>query len=232
MPSKSYSAITFDVGGTLIEPWPSVGQVYADVAAELGHARLAGDILTARFIGAWRQQTAFDYSRAGWAKIVEATFTDLIATPACPTLFNTIYERFTQPQVWRIYEDVVPTLRELRARGFKLAALSNWDERLRPLLHVLGLAEYFPVIVVSGEFGSHKPEPAIYAEAARLLELPPGQILHIGDGRREDWEGAQQAGFAAYWLNRTAATADEHTLTRLDDLPGRICRQNELGGVT
>jgi hypothetical protein len=29
-------AVTFDVGGTLIEPWPSVGRVYAEVAARHG----------------------------------------------------------------------------------------------------------------------------------------------------------------------------------------------------
>jgi len=29
-------AISFDVGGTLIRPWPSVGHVYAEVAAQQG----------------------------------------------------------------------------------------------------------------------------------------------------------------------------------------------------
>lgn len=218
MPSKSCSAITFDVGGTLIEPWPSVGQVYADVAAELGHARLDSKLLTTRFIAAWKQQSNFDYSRAGWAKIVAATFNGLIDKPDCPTLFYTIYERFTRAEVWRVYEEVVPTLQVLRDRGFKLAALSNWDERLRPLLHVLGLAEYFSVIVVSGEIGHHKPSPEVYAHAAQALGVSPGQILHIGDGKREDWEGARQAGFAAFWLNRHGGASDEQTLTRLDEL--------------
>ena len=30
--SPSIRAVTFDVGGTLIQVWPSVGHVYADVA--------------------------------------------------------------------------------------------------------------------------------------------------------------------------------------------------------
>ena len=30
---ETVEAITLDVGGTLIEPWPSVGHIYAEVAA-------------------------------------------------------------------------------------------------------------------------------------------------------------------------------------------------------
>ena len=38
-------AVTFDVGGTLIEPWPSVGHVYAEVAAQHGWAGLSIEAL-------------------------------------------------------------------------------------------------------------------------------------------------------------------------------------------
>src|SRR5580700_10426449 len=37
-------AVTFDVGGTLIEPWPSVGRVYAEVAARHGLEVAAEDL--------------------------------------------------------------------------------------------------------------------------------------------------------------------------------------------
>ena len=35
MKFSGIKAVTFDVGGTLINPWPSVGDVYVEVAAEL-----------------------------------------------------------------------------------------------------------------------------------------------------------------------------------------------------
>ena len=38
-------AVTFDVGGTLIEVWPSVGQVYAEVAARNGVKGLSAAIV-------------------------------------------------------------------------------------------------------------------------------------------------------------------------------------------
>jgi len=42
--SSDIRAITFDVGGTLIAPWPSVGHIYSDIAARFGVSRIDGDI--------------------------------------------------------------------------------------------------------------------------------------------------------------------------------------------
>ena len=39
-PFSDIKAVTFDVGNTLITTWPSVGQVYADIAARHGHGHL------------------------------------------------------------------------------------------------------------------------------------------------------------------------------------------------
>ena len=49
---ESIKAITFDVGGTLIEPWPSVGHAYAEVAARHG-VTVEPDEVTSRFVKAW-----------------------------------------------------------------------------------------------------------------------------------------------------------------------------------
>src|ERR1051326_9281154 len=67
-------AITFDVGGTLIDPWPSVGHVYAAVAAESGLPAYDPAVLNAQFVAAWRAKANFDYSRAAWASLVVSTF--------------------------------------------------------------------------------------------------------------------------------------------------------------
>src|SRR5260221_5758478 len=66
-------AVSFDVGGTLIEPWPSVGHVYAAVAEEAGFGCLDPAKLTAQFAAAWQAQRQFDYSRAAWADMVVRT---------------------------------------------------------------------------------------------------------------------------------------------------------------
>ena len=197
-------AITFDVGGTLIEPWPSVGHIYSRIAAEQGCPGIAHEVLNARFADAWRSLAGFDYSRDSWARVVDTTFAGLTAEPPSQTFFGPLYTAFAAKTAWRIFDDVVPALDTLRSRGLKLGVISNWDERLKPLLRELGLASYFDAVLVSCEAGSCKPSPAIFNQAADKLALPPASILHIGDQFEEDVRGATAAGFRALELRRTA----------------------------
>lgn len=202
-PSPVPQAISFDVGGTLIDPWPSVGHVYAAVANETGLTSLDPDLLNDRFGKAWSMRSHFDYSRAAWGKLVEAVFAELIGRqPIPPDLFARLYDRFVAAEVWRIHDDAPRVLAALRERGFKLAAVSNWDDRLRPLLRNLGLDGWFDVIEVSAESGYHKPAAAIFQRMVAALGLSPGEVLHVGDSRLEDYAGARGAGLHGVLLNR------------------------------
>ena len=197
--------MTFDVGGTLIEPWQSVGQVYADVAASHGWPGLSAETLNRQFARAWQEQANFGYTRHEWASLVEASFSGVIAPGSSAKFFNELYERFATGGAWRIFEDVLPTMRKLRARGLKLTVISNWDDRLPVLLERLGLLGYFDSIVVSCQVGATKPSPAIFAAAARALGLPPAAILHVGDSLGMDVEGGRAAGFRTAHLRRAKA---------------------------
>jgi putative hydrolase of the HAD superfamily len=200
-------AVTFDVGGTFIVPWPSVGHVYSEVAEQLGMGFFTPESLTVRFDSAWRAKTGFDYSRRAWRAVVDATFTGLVPESQTGRLFPALYERFEKPDVWRVLDDVVPTLRELRAAGFKLGVISNWDERLRPLLGQLDLTRWFDTITISIEAGATKPSLEIFQRAAEAFELPPEAILHVGDSSVEDFRGAQAAGFSALVVDRCATNS-------------------------
>ncbi len=185
-------AITFDVGGTLIEPWPSVGHVYAEVAEAHGHA-FPPEELNRRFRAAWNAKQNFRHSRSDWAALVQATF----GTVQSDKFFAELYDRFASAKVWRVFDDVRPTLLRLKAQGMKLGIISNWDERLRPLLDQLELTPFFDAIVISSEVGHCKPAPQIFREALRLLNLPADQALHVGDSNDEDVDGARQSGLKA-----------------------------------
>jgi putative hydrolase of the HAD superfamily len=198
-------AITFDVGGTLIEPWPSVGHIYAEVAAKHGIAGASARVLNRHFAAAWRAQKSFDYTREGWRGVVEATFRKLTKAQS-RSLFPDLYLRFAQPAAWRIFDDVLPTLRELRTQGVKLGIISNWDERLRPLLKSLNLDRFFAAIVVSCEVRACKPLPQIFERALKELKLPEGEVLHVGDSFRLDVRGARNAGMRALLLRREEPT--------------------------
>ena len=79
-----------------------------------------------------------------------------------------------------------------------MVVVSNWDDRLPVLLEGLGLARFFEAIVYSAGVGAEKPFPAIFHHALDHLELPPEQVIHIGDRQREDVEGAQAVGMQAW----------------------------------
>jgi putative hydrolase of the HAD superfamily len=100
-----------------------------------------------------------------------------------------------------------------------LGIISNWDDRLRPLLRELQLDSYFDSIVISGEAGLQKPDPRLFQAAAAQLNTPPEAILHIGDNPSEDVAGARAAGLQALLLTRGKAFA---FLSSLQSLPALI----------
>jgi putative hydrolase of the HAD superfamily len=216
--SPPIEAVTFDVGGTLLEVWPSVGQVYAEVAARNGVKRLSAAALNRRFAAAWRAATRFSHSRLGWARLVDATFRGLTEQPPSQTFFAELYARFASPDAWRVFPDVLPALDVLAARGLKLGVISNWDQRLRPLLGRLKLARYFETIVVSCEVRASKPARGIFQHAARKLGLPAKAVLHVGDSMFMDVRGARAAGLSALLLKRTASVAKAGQIKSLLEL--------------
>jgi putative hydrolase of the HAD superfamily len=214
-------AISFDVGGTLVEPWPSVGHVYAAVAAEVGLPAVDPGLLNAQFASAWRARLNFDYSRQAWADVVVSTFGGTAAQFGLASpLFERLYHRFAEADAWKLHPDVVPTFELLRQRGLKLAAVSNWDDRLRPLLHNLGLDQRFDTILVSAETGFHKPAAEIFHRAVRELGVLPGEVLHVGDSLQEDFHGARAAGLNALLLRRGGVSLGADEIGSLEELAG------------
>jgi putative hydrolase of the HAD superfamily len=213
---RALRAVTLDVGGTLITPWPSVGHVYAAVASRHGLQVLPED-LNRQFAGAWRARRNFSHTRSSWSELVDQTFAGLVETPPSRSFFPELYEKFSSADAWRVYPDVLPCLEELRRRSLKLGAISNWDERLRPLLQELKLAPWFDAIVISAEVGRTKPDPAIFQRAAEQLQTDPASILHIGDSRAEDFEAARAAGFQALLLRRGEPPRTDEQVASLAD---------------
>jgi putative hydrolase of the HAD superfamily len=215
-------AVTFDVGGTLIEPWPSVGHVYAEVAAQHGWAGLSIEALNREFGKAWANLGVFRYTKAEWLGLVNATFQGVIAEPAGPALFAELYEQFATPESWHVFKDVLPTLRVLSQLGLKLGIISNWDRRLGPLLGHLGLREFFDAVIISCYAGETKPSKVIYQKAVKRLRVPPEAILHVGDSLEADVEGARNAGLQSLWLRRGKSTVGRDELSSLRQVEGLL----------
>jgi putative hydrolase of the HAD superfamily len=131
-----------------------------------------------------------------------------------------LFDHFGRADAWELYDDVLPALDALAAAGLPVAVASNWDERLPGVLAALGLGGRFAGVVYSAAVGFEKPHPGLFAAVSRRLGLAPGSILHVGDRRLEDLEGAQGAGFAALLLARAAD--EDGDIGSLAEVTGRL----------
>jgi len=215
---RRIEAVTFDVGGTLIQCWPSVGHIYADVAASHCHRYLSPVVLNRRFKTAWHNFKRFHHTYDQWAALVDTTFQGLIEPLPSTTFFPELFQRFAEPAAWQTFEDVIPTLEALKKRGLRLGIISNWDDRLRQLLRKLKLESYFQTIAVSCEVGAPKPSRRMFTTACDALGCSPGSTLHVGDSREMDVKGALNAGLQARWLRRGARRRAARTIMRLTEL--------------
>lgn len=222
-------AVTFDLTGTLIHT-PRLGAIYSEVLGRYGvvvaparAARLVGEV--------WRELGCAEHpahdrfaahpqgARGWWARLLERLCERLEVAPPGPFAAAELFARFAQPDAWETYPEVDAVLGELRRDGLRLAVVSNWDERLPGLIERLGLARHFAAVVYSQEIGAEKPDRRIFAAALERLGLPPARVLHVGDRRRQDLEGARAVGMRALLLDRHRGGGD---LADLGDLPALI----------
>ncbi|OUR76016.1 hypothetical protein A9Q77_03850, partial [Marinomonas sp. 42_23_T18] len=72
----------------------------------------------------------------------------------------------------------------------------------RNKIEALGLANYFDVIVTSGELGVKKPNPLIFNTALEQLGAQAKECIFIGDSLTADMLPAKQLGMKTVWVNR------------------------------
>ncbi len=211
-PHPRLSTITFDVGGTLLSPDPSVGAVYAEVFARHGVAAGAREI-EAAFQRAWKTvagETGGPTDEANeigkWRRLVNATLRDLPQPRHFDSLFEELWHTFSEPRRWRLREHTREVLCELRERGIQLAVLSNWDSRLRPLLKGFGLIRYFETLFISAEIGWEKPDLRIFRAVEDTLSAKPSEILHLGDCPHSDAAPARAAGWRSLLIRDETGT--------------------------
>ena len=90
---------------------------------------------------------------------------------------------------WIAFDDTLPVLQELTSRGVKIVVLSNIGMDIRGCLDRAGVSELLEGVVLSYEVGLVKPDPAIYAHALELLNVPGNRTLMVGDSPRDDVGG-------------------------------------------
>ncbi len=202
--------VFFDAGGTLFRPYPSVGGVYARVAAKHG-VHVDGDHVEKIFHEKWHERngrvtlaglTSDKIEREWWYALVRDVFGNLGAFKNFDDFFHELYDLFARAECWRLFDDTVPVLDELKKKGFRLSIISNWDHRLFSIVEQLDLTRYFEHIVASSVVGTAKPGKRIFETALAAVKVPAAETLHVGDSLEDDYHGASRAGLKAVLLDR------------------------------
>ena len=109
-----------------------------------------------------------------------------------------------------LFEDARDALTAVRERvggpGHGVGIITNGPAGIqRRKIELLGVEPMVDFIIVSGEFGVDKPDPAIFHEALWRGGVGPDDALYIGDSAEHDVAGARAAGLTPVWVQRDAA---------------------------
>jgi FMN phosphatase YigB (HAD superfamily) len=189
-----------------------IEQIIACAAREDGRARMR----------------SCDYSpllhRASWTACVHAC-------PDIPAAFaDPFYEVFCNATLWRPFQDALPVLRMLSARGIAVAVVSNIGWNIRPAIDASHMGCFVEAVVQSFELGALKPEPAPFRSALEQLGIAPGRALMVGDNWSTDG-GAQALGVTTLLLPQAGDPSLPRGLEMVLDLLGIARRQNEAMNV-
>lgn len=205
-------AVFFDVGNTLLYPYPSVAEVCRQVLAEAGHIHdleridALMPLVDAYYEDRYRDDDTFwtneDETSQVWVGMYSLLCRRLDIHEDAEVLARRVYDTFGNPARWRAYEDVLPAMARLSERGLRLGIISNWDSRLGGLLTGLGFDDYIHAVISSAEVGLHKPDPRIFELACERLGVSPEDAAHVGDHHYADVLGATAVGMTAVLIDR------------------------------
>lgn len=103
------------------------------------------------------------------------------------TLAVSLYE--VMLDVWKAYDDAVPTLCALKKAGIKICLLSNAGVPIRDVLDRDGITPLVDAVVLSYEVGFVKPDPLIFTAALAAITCEPAEALMVGDSGQDDTGG-------------------------------------------
>ncbi|MSP79165.1 MAG: HAD family hydrolase [Dehalococcoidia bacterium] len=225
-------AVFFDLFNTLVRFWPPREEVQAQACREFGITTMQTEGIARGYAIADAYMNEVNASgnplRTRTRPQVEAFFAryqqimlqgagvdvDLVRA-------GDIWRRVQQiPYGMKLFDDVLPSLRRLRAKGFTLGVISNMNREGRSLSKELGIDGVVHFVVTSFEAQVEKPHPAIFREALRRAGVEPKEAMHVGDQVASDVQGALGVGMHPILIDRYGTTLEQVNCLRISDMVG------------
>lgn len=187
-----FSAIVFDLDGTLIDSAPDIGRAANAVLAERGLAPVEAPMIR-RFIGdGGRVLMQHALSHRGVAP-------DNAVLDAAFQRFRAHYESAPVAGT-KLFPGALDVIHRLRAQGAKLAVCTNKYETLTlDILRRLDVLGLFDAVTGGDTFTVRKPDPGHLLGTLERLKIAPGdagKCAMVGDSHH-DVDAAKAAGLAS-----------------------------------
>jgi len=215
-------ALAFDMYGTLVDPiriWTRLEQYVPDQALRVSEVWRQKQLeYSFRLTVMERYEDFEQLTRKALDYALTATGRELTGEQkdALMAQYNDL-DRFP---------DVEPGLTRLQQLGHTMVVFSNGSPRmLDALMDAAGLRRYFDGFVSVEEVRAFKPSPKTYRRVAERLGRPIGEVRLISANPFDDI-GAESAGMAAAWVNRSGGLFDtlrpppQLVVTSLTELAG------------
>jgi REG-2-like HAD superfamily hydrolase len=205
-------AVFFDVGDTLILGHPKLWLFplleQRGLQFDAQRTREAIQAAYGAYNAHFQEAKDFESALPLWRTFHRNMMRELGLEAHADEIADYLADHWNDPSVWPLAPGAREVLEQLKAWGYRLAVVSNWDGMLPSILEAIGLTRYFDYLAVSALEGVTKPDPRIFQAALNALSVPPSATIHIGDSV-EDVEGAKAAGitpilFDAYGRNPEA----------------------------
>ncbi len=227
------TTILFDLGSTLVHYYErsEIPEVLGkciesvkDILQEKGLSRVSPDIMWKKVKEENREGQ--DYcvrpleERLGRIfQIDEVNKTKELMMEMCRHFMDPIFAR------GHLYEDTLPTLKQLKSRGFTTAIVSNtpwgspaelWHEEVARR----GLNIYINMAVFCRDVGWRKPAPQIFEFVLNNLRILPAECIFVGDDPRWDIAGPRAVGIDAILVDRAGRQKNTNyeSIKSLNDL--------------
>jgi 2-haloacid dehalogenase len=128
---------------------------------------------------------------------------------------------------WEPFPEVRQALEEARARGWKLAILSNTDrDFIEASMERIGVP--FELAIVASEIGSYKPAHRHWQSFFDQVDVPHDRHVHVAQSYFHDVVPATELGLQSVWINRHQERHEPTPTRELPDLSGLADTLDEL----
>jgi 2-haloacid dehalogenase len=118
---------------------------------------------------------------------------------------------------WPVFPEVRLALAEAKARGWRLAALSNTDfDLIKASISAIGVP--FDTAIVAGEIGSYKPAHRHWETFFERTGAPRETHVHVAQSHFHDIVPASELGLRSIWINRLGEQREPAPTRELPDL--------------